>query len=34
MTVVPFARAPKIIERWDIDLSPGTVIVPWMALTG
>ena len=30
--VVPSARAPNIIERCDMDLSPGTRISPCMAL--
>ena len=25
-SVVPFAREPNITARWEMDLSPGTVI--------
>ena len=32
--VVPLARAPSIILRWEIDLSPGTVISPLNRRTG
>ena len=32
--VVPFASAPNIIERWEIDLSPGTDTSPRSCLTG
>ena len=26
--VVPLARAPSMTARWEMDLSPGTVISP------
>ena len=28
ISVVPFARAPNITARWEMDLSPGTEISP------
>jgi hypothetical protein len=28
MLVTPLERAPKINARWEIDLSPGTLIRP------
>ena len=28
MRVTPFAMAPKISARWEIDLSPGARAVP------
>lgn len=32
--VIPFDIAPSITERWEIDLSPGTVIVPFICFAG
>ena len=32
--VVPLAKAPSIIERWEIDLSPGTLASPLIAPPG
>ena len=29
MRVVPLAREPNMTARWEMDLSPGTVISPW-----
>ena len=29
ISVVPFAREPNITARWEMDLSPGTVISPF-----
>ena len=31
-SLVPSASAPNIIERWEMLLSPGTVISPFNAL--
>ena len=28
ISVVPFARAPNMTERWEMDLSPGILISP------
>ncbi len=28
ISVVPFAKAPIITARWEMDLSPGTLISP------
>ncbi len=29
MRVSPMARAANIRARWEMDLSPGTVMTPW-----
>ncbi len=34
MRVRPVASAPKMSARWEIDLSPGTLIVPARARVG
>ena len=34
ITVVPSAMEPNMMLRWEMDLSPGTVISPFKCLLG